>query len=199
MGLFFYSNGSMKNHVKALVAVIISAILLIAVGYSLLNKASKESKSDISVVDRMEQDGVPTIEGMTIDGRKYSFAERKNKLTIVNFWASWCAPCVEEIPSLVSLARHFKEEIDIVALSADEDEKDIQIFLKSFPEMNDQNIFIIQDKNQQYKNQFSVGRLPESFIVKSNGLLEKKVIGTISWYNKDAIEYIQSLIKRNGN
>jgi thiol-disulfide isomerase/thioredoxin len=196
MGLFFYSNVIMKKHFKAFLLVALSALVLVFSAYYFFGSTKNERKTEIEIVDKMQDQGVPKVSDQTIDGREYDFSKRNRKITIINFWASWCAPCVEEIPSLVQLARHFKDEIDIVAISSDEDLKDIHIFLKSFPELNDENIFIIQDQKLTYKNLFSVERLPESFIVKSNGLLEKKVIGTITWYNSEAIAYIDNLIKK---
>lgn len=186
----------MNKHLKSFFVVILVGAVLVGAILWLFPPSQEQKSKSLSSVEKMEKEGVPNIQGQTIDGRDYDLSKSSAKLVIVNFWASWCAPCVEEIPSLVQLARHFKDQVEIVAISADEDAKDIRIFLKSFPELNDKNIFIVQDPGERYKELYQVNRLPESFIVKADKKLEKKVIGSITWFNDEAVEYINSLIQK---
>jgi len=185
----------MKAHLKA--AFIVSILLFISAGifYYFLNK-EVELSPHVQAVRVMEKNGPPAFEAETIDGVKVGVANNPGKLVVINFWASWCAPCIEEIPSLVKLAEHFKDRIEILAISGDEKIEDIHIFLKSFPVLKTPNIKIIWDKDRRLNQLYGVQRLPESFVVRPSGKLEKKVIGSISWYSPDSVHYVESLLKR---
>lgn len=139
---------------------------------------------------------MPTFTANTIDNIKFELSAHPGKVIIVNFWASWCGPCIEEIPSLIQLAEHFKDRIEILAVSNDEKIEDIQIFLKAFSKLKASSIKIIWDGDRKIADLFNVQRLPESFIVRADGKLEKKIIGSITWYTPQSLEYIESVIKK---
>ncbi|MEK6772994.1 MAG: TlpA disulfide reductase family protein [Bdellovibrionota bacterium] len=185
----------MKSHLKA--SAVVAIFILVFLGlYSYLSGRPVASSSHIEAVQQMEKNGVPTFSTQTIEGEKIELSAKPGKLVIVNFWASWCGPCIEEIPSLVKLAEHFKDRIEILAISNDEKIEDIQVFMKSFSKLKAANIKIIWDQNRNIADSFKVQRLPESFIVRTSGKLEKKIIGSIGWYTPQSIEYIESVLKR---
>lgn len=183
----------MKTHLKALVAVLFFLAIFIGIYFYLKNQP--ESSSHLSTVERMEKDGAPIFSTKTIDGESVELANRPGKIVIVNFWASWCGPCIEEIPSLVKLAEHFKNKIQIIAISNDDKVDDINVFLKSFSKLKAENIKIVWDQDRSLAKLYNVQRLPESFIIGSNRKLEKKIIGSIVWYSPQSIEYIEMLGK----
>jgi len=186
----------MKSHLKALSIVGIFVLLFYVIYFYLSDQSSSSSSPHIEAVKKMENEGVPSFSAETIDGLKIDSVSRTGKVIIVNFWASWCGPCIEEIPSLVQLAEHFKDKIEILAVSNDEKIEDIRIFMKSFSKLKNSNIKIIWDRDRSIANLFKVQRLPESFIVKPDGKLEKKIIGSISWYTPQSIEYLDSISKK---
>jgi cytochrome c biogenesis protein CcmG, thiol:disulfide interchange protein DsbE len=148
------------------------------------------------LIDQLETVGVPSFNTATIEGNSVVLKELSGKLIILNFWASWCAPCIEEIPSLIKLVKEFKGEVKLVAVSGDSNLEDINVFLKSFPELKAENIYIVWDKDQVIAQQYGIDKLPESFVIGKDFKLVKKIIGTINWYTPDSIEYLKFLINK---
>jgi thiol-disulfide isomerase/thioredoxin len=144
----------------------------------------------------MEKDGLPDFSSMDINGEKVVFNNNFNKLKIVNFWASWCEPCIAEVPSLIELVKSFPDQIEVFAISGDNSIDDVNAFLKAFPGMKNKNIHIILDQQQKIMNLYGTDRLPESFISDKKGRLVKKVIGSINWHTKESESFVQGILNR---
>jgi thiol-disulfide isomerase/thioredoxin len=101
----------------------------------------------------------------TIDGKKIENSKQKSPVVIVNFWATWCTPCMQEMPSLIELKKKFKnEELQVLAFNTDEEDqmKNIQkakAKLKLHDEIN-----IIADKNTKIAESFNLSAIPVTII-----------------------------------
>ena len=119
-----------------------------------------------------------------------------NRLTIINFWATWCPPCIEELPSLNRLAIMFEEKgIDILAISMDRgDEKKLSNFLK---QKGGDKLKFFQDKNWSAGKSLPIKGLPVTLIVKNNKI-ETKIIykheGPLVWDSIEIKNNILSLV-----
>ena len=186
----------MKTHLKALIVVFVLALGGFCF-YSYMTKGQYGESlpaSHLDIVQAMKASAVPNIIAENLKGKKISLSSFKGKIVIVNFWASWCGPCVEEIPSLISLAEKFKDQLVILAVSGDDQKEEIEIFKKSFPGLEAANIEIIWDKDKSIMKLFDVGRLPESYIIDRNQKLDKKIVGSINWNTSDSIDYFKALL-----
>ena len=114
---------------------------------------------------------------------------------IINFWASWCDPCVEEFPSFLKLLDHFKGRIKILAISADNNKEDIETFIKAF-NGNSENLIVMWDKEQKVAKSFGTRILPESYIIGLNNKFVRKVTGIDNWYTPQAIEFFENLLTK---
>ena len=101
------------------------------------------------------------------------------KWVLLNFWATWCGPCREEMPSLVRLKNKFQEEpIEILAVSVDEDGwKSIDQFAKEVPF----NFPVLSDKENRVISEFGTSFLPETFLINPQGVVIEKFSGSITW------------------
>ena len=130
-----------------------------------------------------------------LDGQMVSLADYKGKVVLLNLWATWCPPCVEEMPSMEKLYRELKGEgFEILAVSIDESgAQDVQPFMQkhklSFPALTDSKGAI--------KNLYQTTGVPESFIIDKDGILVEKVIGPRNWAIPEAIRYFRNLIRRD--
>lgn len=185
----------MKLHLKALLIVLIVGAALIA-SYNVFFGKAPESNNRIATVDAMEKEGVPNFQAKDLGGNSIDFSSYAGKVVILNFWASWCTPCIEEVPSLIKLIKEFKGDVQLLAISGDSSREDIDVFLKSFPELKAENIKIIYDEDRSLMKRFEIARLPESLVIGKDQKLVKKIVGTIDWYNKDSIEYMKSLLTK---
>lgn len=101
----------------------------------------------------------------SIEGKAFDLKELSSPLVIVNFWASWCIPCLDEMPSMLSLKKSFgSDQISIVAINTDEDEqlKNIQK-IKQKIKIHDEFI-IVPDKETQLAAKFNVSAIPVSIV-----------------------------------
>lgn len=108
------------------------------------------------------------------------------KTKIVNFWASWCGPCLLEIPSMAALARKRPNDLEVIAISCDSVEKDFLRALSLFPDFTGSGTRIVFDPDKRLMRAYGVTGFPESFIVSPDGRLIKKIIGPLDWTNLPA-------------
>jgi thiol-disulfide isomerase/thioredoxin len=101
----------------------------------------------------------------TISGKKIEISKLKSPVVIFNFWASWCNPCMEEIPSMIAMKKKFKDnEVVVVAFNTDE-ENQLKNIDKSIKKLNLKNEFeIIADKNTKIADSFKFSAIPVSII-----------------------------------
>jgi len=189
----------MNRHLRALLIVGGLAILMV-VGV-LAYKNQQQGSTAGGAAGEAQQPTVqlkqelPGFEAKTLAGKDIQLAQFKGKVVVVNFWASWCGPCIEEVPSLIKLVQTFPNEMELIAISGDSSQADIDSFLKSFPEMKTvPNIHVVWDEKKNLSQKYQVYRLPESFILDKDLKLVKKISGTIDWHTEDAIAYMKQII-----
>ncbi len=182
--------------IKAVVITLLLAGLLVAFfTYWRSLSIPVENKKDLDLISVMEMQGIPVFDIETSDGKKLSLSNLKGKVVIVNFWASWCAPCVEEIPSLIKLVEEFNGKIALIAVSQDASIDEMNAFLKSFPSIKNKNTFVVWKNRLELAKLFNIQKLPESFIASKDLKLVKKIVGTIDWYTLDSKDFMNALIK----
>lgn len=186
----------MNSHFKALLTVFL-LIILGCGGYFFFFNLSNGKPVETVTVQNLETSGLPSVELHNFfNNSVISTDSLKGSVVIVNFWASWCAPCVEEVPSLIKLINKYNGKVKLLAISGDSSKQDIEIFLKSFPGLKAENITVVWDENRSLMKMFSIARLPESYIFSQDLKLQKKVVGTIDWYTEDAQKYIEALVHK---
>lgn len=128
---------------------------------------------------------VPPFALTDIAGKGHDISDYAGKTVILNFWASWCPPCVAEFPHLVSFAAE-NPDVVLIALSSDKTLTDIRNFLDRLnPEtrtlLNRQNVIIARDHNQTVTSDlFQSISLPETVIIDPGQRLRKKIVGQIN-------------------
>lgn len=126
----------------------------------------------------------------------YNLQRDKGKVLLVNFWASWCPPCVHEMPSMQALDnrlnKKFKDKFKILAVNMAEDTKTINTFLKTKVSVN---FDILLDKNGSALKQWKIFAFPTSFIIDKKGAIRYAIYGGIDWLDTDVVNKIQQLIK----
>jgi thiol-disulfide isomerase/thioredoxin len=130
---------------------------------------------------------------MNMQGELVSLSQYRGKVVILNFWATWCPPCREEMPSMERLYQKYKEPgLVILAVSTDENgKKAVSQFLQRTP----YSFPILLDSDGVAQNAYGVFRFPESFIIDHNGIVVKKIVGGRDWMSAPTFELIDSLLK----
>ena len=112
----------------------------------------------------------PNIEGTLMDGKPFSLNNTKGKVVLVNFWASWCEPCREEMPAIESYLKKNKAKgFEVLAITVDKPTD-----IEQAKQIMHNYSFLFADKNQMnYSGYGRIWRIPSSFIIDKQGILRK--------------------------
>ncbi len=112
------------------------------------------------------------------------------QVVVLNFWATWCAPCVEEVPSLVEMQRRMKDKgVTVLAVSVDADAAAYQRFVKN----HNVNLLTVRDADQKSNSLYGTSVFPETFIIDRNGVVRRKFIGAVDWTEPEITDYLSKL------
>lgn len=112
------------------------------------------------------------------------------QVVVLNFWATWCAPCVEEVPSLVEMQRRLKGKgVTVLAVSVDADGSAYQRFVKN----HNVNLLTVRDPDQKSNSLYGTSVFPETFIIDRNGVVRRKFIGAVDWTEPEITDYLSKL------
>ena len=134
----------------------------------------------------------PDITLPDIQGNQVSLSDLKGKVVLLNFWATWCPPCKEEMPSMEQLYRRFKDQgLVILAVNIEQEgQQAVPAFLQKTP----YTFPILLDTEAVAQNTYKVFKFPETFIIDRNGNVVEKVIGAIDWTSPKALKFINFLL-----
>lgn len=122
--------------------------------------------------------------------RKVALHDYKGKTVVLNFWASWCGPCVEEMPSMIDMASKLKgKDIEIIGVSIDVDEAAYKTFLQK----HGVNFLTVRDPEQKSSALYGTTGWPETFIIDKNGVLRRKFVGPVNWSDPAIAQYLTTL------
>lgn len=186
----------MKHVVKGLLSVAILALVMWAAWQkynTFLTQGSRPTEGT-RILNKMEKEGVPQFTLPNLEGEPISLSDFKDQVVIINFWASWCDPCVEEFPSLINLINKFDGKIILLAVSGDHNMDDLKTFLKAF-KVESPHIKVMWDKDLKVAQSYGTQVLPESYILGRNNRLIRKIAGVDKWDTPDAFAFFESLLK----
>lgn len=122
--------------------------------------------------------------------RKVALKEFRGKVVVLNFWATWCAPCIEEMPSLVQMQQRLKDRgVTVVAVSLDKDADSYQRFLRN----HNISLLTVRDDKQASSNLYGTFKFPETYIIDRNGVMRRKFIGAVDWSQPEITEFLTRL------
>jgi peroxiredoxin len=173
-----------KTNVAKLVAV---AVILGGVVFLLLYRQRSQFPG---LGDSGPDFTLPTLKGETLRLSNY-----RRQVVVLNFWATWCPPCIEETPSLKKFADAMAGQgVAVVSVSVDEDTKALEEFVSrynlTFP--------VARDPNQTVSSRYGTFKFPESYILDEDGRIAEKLIGAVDWQDPRIIEFVRNLARRGG-
>lgn len=135
----------------------------------------------------------PPLELEQLDGKKLNLTSLKGQVVLVNFWATWCPPCVHEMPSMQRLAdKYSNKPFTILGVNMAETNTEVEKFLTTrvrvdFP--------IVMDRDGKALKDWSVFAFPTSYVLDKQGMIRFALFGSVEWDNPDIINKIEKLLE----
>lgn len=178
---FYPANGDAAKLTKYSLSVFVMILLLIPT----LSHAFKFGA--LNDVDRE----LPVIEMQDLDNEVWTAKSFEGKLTVVNFWATWCAPCREEMPSLNRAWEKIRGDgIAMVAINIGDKPADIHRFLDEVPI----DFTVLRATDPSALSQWGVKGLPTTLVVDQNGKIIKEFVGPAEWDQDELLDPIRALL-----
>lgn len=127
-----------------------------------------------------------------LDGRKQSLADYKGKLVLLHFWATWCRPCLEELPSLYRMQRAITDDrFALLTVSVDDNSKIVSDFFKrhKVPALP-----VLMDTTKKVPTAYGTEKFPESYLIDSTGKVRFRFVNKRDWAGGPALACIRSLL-----
>lgn len=152
----------------------------------------------ILLQNRNKTYNLPPVENFTFTDMQdtaHNLHDYKGKIVIVNFWATWCPPCIVEFPHLLEIAKNNPETVTLIALSADLEKEKAQTFLTKQKTNSYNNVITGMDTQNLALNTFGIARLPETLIINQDMRQSGKLIGA-NWEPTELQKKINEMIEK---
>jgi len=147
--------------------------------------------ADGSLDPDLNADTAPEFVLADLDNKLHRLSEYRGKVVLVNFWASWCVPCIKEMPGMQRIADALRDRpFVILAINIAEPQRRIQKFLKSM----DINFKVLLDKDGSTFKAWQGRVLPTSFLLDPEGKIRFRAVGPIDWDTDEALATINKMM-----
>lgn len=164
-----------------------------AVAAMTITGCNKKSGAPTHNKSAVESKPAPDITVKSINNESLTLSSLKGKVVLLNFWATWCPPCREEIPSMMKLNSAMAgKPFQMVAISIDEGGK------KAVDDFFKESRFSLPtylDPETAAAKVYGITGVPETFIIDKQGIIVKKVIGPMDWSSSEALSFLEGLMK----
>lgn len=176
------------NRAPALVTAVFIVLAVLVGGYV----AAKGGLSNASSASDTSYEGQPAPDFALeqLDGRTFRLSDQRGKVVAVNFWATWCTPCREEIPDFTGLQEEMKEDVLFVGVSLDKGGPEA---VRSFAEEFDINYPIVIDDGTAVEKYGPIGGIPSTFLIDRDGRVRLQAMGLLTEENLRPV--LQTLVQ----
>lgn len=112
----------------------------------------------------------------------------RGHVVVLNLWATWCAPCIEELPSLLALQKQMPG-LSVVAVSWDQD----PVAYSRFLTQHHVDLLTVRDENHVVDSLYGTAQIPETYIIDRQGILRRKFVNAQNWTSPEIMNYLASL------
>lgn len=170
---------TMKSYYKEVIRRTSFLLILLALLVGCYG-GTKPTRIGTAAPDFTVQDGV----------QKVSLRDFNGQVVVLNFWATWCPPCVEEMPSLVAMQSQLKGRgVAVLAVSVDIDKGAYEKFVREHAG----DLQTVRDPDQKSNVLYGTYKFPETYVIDRKGVIRRKFIGAVDWTQPDIEQYLTSL------
>lgn len=167
--------GAPRGPRTALVASVVVGVLVLILVAVL---ATRDSRNERSTHSPLIGNVAPTVAGDTISGEQVSTTDQRGRWVVVNFFASWCTPCLEEHPQLAAFDAAHRAEGDAVLISVTFDDSAEEA--RDFFEEHGGSWPVIDDPENSIGVAFGVAQVPETFVISPTGVVVQRFAGAVT-------------------
>jgi|SRR5579862_1463323 len=138
---------------------------------------------------------LPAFEFRDGDGRKFTLADFRGRFVLLNFWATWCAPCKEEMPSLDALASRFPAK-DLVVVPVSVDLSGVTAVRAYYKRLALDNLAVYADPTSDAMHALGVIGIPTTLLINADGLEIGRLVGAARWNAAAIVEGLSKLVER---
>jgi peroxiredoxin len=133
--------------------------------------------------------GKPAPEFTVSDGvQSVDLGKLRGHIVVLNLWATWCPPCVEELPSLLAMHRELPD-VEVVAISMDSDDT----VYRSFLLRHHVDLVTVRDETGRVNTLYGTAQIPETYIIDRQGILRRKFVSAQDWTSPEIVAYLKQL------
>jgi cytochrome c biogenesis protein CcmG, thiol:disulfide interchange protein DsbE len=122
--------------------------------------------------------------------RTVTLSQFRGQIVLLNFWATWCPPCVEEIPSMIDMQEHLRSRgVVVLGVSIDVDDDAYHRFLKQ----RKVNFLTVRDPEQKIATMYGTAGWPETYVIDRQGVMRRKFVGPVNWDSPEVIQFLSKL------
>lgn len=158
---------------RAVLALAVCGLLATA-----CDRGSRPARIGSQAPEFVVSDGAQTVD----------LAKLRGHVVVLNFWATWCVPCIEELPSLEEMQRRLPQ-VDVVAISGDEDASAYRQFLLT----NGVGLLSVRDASNRIPRMYGTVKIPETYVIDTRGVLRRKFVSAQNWTSPEILDYLSKL------
>jgi thiol-disulfide isomerase/thioredoxin len=184
----------MKAKLLALLAVLI--VCALAASYDRWHTPGPEQPAEETEITAMKPAPVPDFGFTTDRGMAYDIHALPERGIILHFWASWCAPCAQEMPALLAKVRQANGTLALVAVSIDDNQAQMQQFLHQTALKPEPHIYWVWDRTKDISlRRFNTIRVPETILIDRGRMMTEKIVGDPGWDSAAVRAELAGLVK----
>jgi len=122
--------------------------------------------------------------------RKITLNQFRGQVVVLNFWATWCPPCVQELPSMMTMQDRLRGKgVMVLGVSIDVDGDAYHRFLK----LHNVNFLTVRDPEQKVATTYGTAGWPETYVIDRQGVMRRKFIGPVDWTSPEVMDFLGKL------
>lgn len=171
------------------------ATILAALGLLLVGKAAdaQDHLYEAMGMAKVPPKAAPDFTLSTVDGKQVSLQAYRGKVVFLNFWATWCIPCREEMPALERLHQMYQRSQNFAVISIDYKESAEQV--KAFFQQHALSFPALLDQSGSVSRDYLVSGMPTTYLIGRDGMLLARGVGGRDWTRVEALDLINALVK----
>jgi thiol-disulfide isomerase/thioredoxin len=177
---------TLRQKLVAALAVVVlqAAIVLVA----LRVERARDAVEPAFAVERIAPRPAPDLAWTTADGSDGHLADVRGTVVVLHFWATWCPPCVNELPGLLELGHD--DAVRVIAVSLDDDWAEVREFFAGRIPPG-----VVRASSSAVKQAYGVSVLPETWVIDADGLLRMRIAGERDWRGEEARSAIRGAVR----